>query len=176
MRALSLLLLSLASLGCGDAPSQAPPAQTTPLSPIVEPADRAAAPSAAGEGRDLEADERAGGHTISRHVGKTDEQLRDRLARQRGISAASTWTDRGTAARTVKATLGQARTRLERWSRRSGGRPNLALDWRGREVVGRSLERGARRPVDVTCAVVVLRWDTRRDDFYVLTSYPEVCR
>jgi hypothetical protein len=28
----------------------------------------------------------------------------------------------------------------------------------------------------VACAVVVLRWDVRRDGYYVLTSYPEVCR
>jgi hypothetical protein len=132
--------------------------------------------SAAAEGRDLEADERAGGHTIARHVGKTDQELRERLARQRGISAASTWTDRDTAARTVGATLEQARSRVERWRRRTGGRPNLALEWRGRQVVGRSLERGARTAVDVACGVVVLRWDAPREDFYVLTSYPEVCR
>jgi hypothetical protein len=126
--------------------------------------------------RDLEADERAGGHTLARHVGKTDEDLRDRLRRERGISAASTWTDRETASRVVASTLARGGSRLSRWRHRSGPRPNLALDWRGSAVVGRSLVRGAGAPVDVDCAVIVLRWSTQIGNYFVLTSYPEVCR
>ena len=42
---------------------------------------------------DLEADEALGGHTMARHVGRTDAQLAERLQRERDISAASTYTD-----------------------------------------------------------------------------------
>jgi hypothetical protein len=165
-----------AAAACGDAPAP-PAAAPRPPAAVAEPRGRTDAPEAVSrEGRDLEADERAGGHTLARHVGKTDEELRARLARERGISAASTWTDRETAARVVGATLGQAGRRVGRWTTRTGGRPNLALQWTGRQAIGRSLERGAVGPTDVACAVVVLRWDTRRADYYVLTSYPEVCR
>ena len=50
---------------------------------------------------DLARDEARGGHTLSRHVGRTDEELRERLRRERNISAASTWTDREAAETTV---------------------------------------------------------------------------
>ena len=127
---------------------------------------------------DLSVDEQRGGHTLERHVGKTDEDLRDRLRRERRISAASTYTDRDTAERVVAATLAQARSRVERWADRDGRRPNLALDYRGRpgEVIGRSLSRGRDTLQDCTDAVVVLKWDEGQRDYYVLTSYPEVRR
>ena len=37
--------------------------------------------------RDLAADERCGGHTIDRHVGRTNKQLADRLRQEPQISA-----------------------------------------------------------------------------------------
>jgi hypothetical protein len=126
--------------------------------------------------RDLADDERRGGHTLARHVGRSDADLSARLQRERNIPAASTWSDRETAEHIVAATLGRARPRLERWTARAGGRPNLALDWRGAEPVGRSLRRGAPRSDVVSCATVVLRWSVPDGDFYVLTSYPEACR
>ena len=127
--------------------------------------------------RDLAADEARGGHTLARHVGRTDAQLRDRLRREPGISAASTYGDRETAERVVGATLAWAGTRLRDWAGREGRRPNLALNYTGGaqgRPIGRSLRRGASGPQPCVDAVVVLRWDERRGDFYVLTSYPEV--
>ena len=44
------------------------------------------------------------------------------------------------------------------------------------QFVGRSLRRGQQAAQRCADAVVVLRWDERRDDYYVLTSYPEVRR
>lgn len=123
---------------------------------------------------DLAAAERLGGHTLARHVGKTDAELRDRLARETGISAASTYADRDTAERIVADTLDRFRARLDAWLRRSGSRPNLVLDYRGAPdvVIGRTLKRGESRTRPCTDAVVVLRW--RNDGrYYVLTSYPE---
>jgi hypothetical protein len=52
--------------------------------------------AAAASRRDLGGDESRGGHTLARHVGRTDSQLLDRLAREPRISAASTYTDRAT--------------------------------------------------------------------------------
>jgi Bacterial CdiA-CT RNAse A domain len=128
--------------------------------------------------RNLADDERMGGHTLARHVGKTDAELADRLRREPHISAASTYTDRNIAERSVAAALAASRGKIEAWQRRSGRRPNLALRHvdRSGQIIGRSLSRGQRTPVSCDRGVVVLRWDEQRNRFYVLTSYPEADR
>jgi hypothetical protein len=128
--------------------------------------------------RDLQADERCGGHTIARHVGKTNPQLAERLRQQAGISAASTYPDLQTAETVVGAALAREHRRVAAWSARRGPRPNLALRYRapGPRPIGRSWQRGKVAPDGCFQAVVVLRWDTQRGDFCVLTSYPEVGR
>ena len=156
------------------APAPAPaPAAETREAPAV-PASRA--PAAANTGYDLAGDEARGGHTLARHVGRTDAQLKDRLRREQ-ISAASTYTDRATAEGVIARTLAQQRARVDQWLARQGSRPNLALDYRGdaRETIGRSLNRRSSQTSPCTDAVVVLRWDGGRG-FIVLTTYPEVSR
>lgn len=120
---------------------------------------------------DLGADEERGGHTIERHVGKTERELLARLEREPDISAASSYFDLETAEVVVAAALKQKRDEVDRWSRGSGGRANLALRYGHDEPVGITVERGARRARDVESVVVVLRWTG--DDWYVLTSYPD---
>ncbi len=124
--------------------------------------------------RDLSVDETMGGHTLARHVGRTDEDLADRLRREAHISAASTYTDRATAERVVGAALAAGGRRLEAWQNRQGHRPNLVLRYSGQSgSIGRSLRRGDRVTVTCTRVLVVLRWDEQASRFYVLTSYPE---
>lgn len=152
-RTVSLLLLAfLAALGAASSLSAAPP-------------------------RDLARDEKRGGHTLSRHVGLTDAQLRERLKKDDRISAASTWTDRATAERVVTAALKRNNRRIAEWTGREGTRANLVIDWPGDgKVIGRSLKRGAKEPVPCTRALVVLRWDVESEIYYVLTSYPEASK
>jgi hypothetical protein len=121
---------------------------------------------------DLGRDEQRGGHTLARHVARTDDELRERLARERNISAASTWTDRETAETVVAEALVTERNRVESWMRRGYPRGNLALHYSAGRVIGRSLRRGDARPVDCSSAVIVLRADGP-ESFYVLTTYPE---
>lgn len=124
---------------------------------------------------DLERDEALGGHTIERHVGKTDEELRARLRRESQISAASTYIDLETARRVVGAAVVQSRSRIDAWARRTGSRPNLVLNYTepGGRSIGRSIRRGARVSVTAGRALVVLRWLPREARWIVLTSYPE---
>jgi len=130
------------------------------------------------EVRDLSLDESMGGHTLTRHVGRTDAELAERLRHEPQISAASTWTDRATAERAVGAALASADGKLRSWERRQGRRPSLVLHYTDRSgaSLGRSLWRGERTAVTCTRALVVLKWDDRRDRFYVLTAYPEADR
>ncbi|MEO8483118.1 MAG: RNase A-like domain-containing protein [Acidobacteriota bacterium] len=149
----------------------APPQTSAPATP-------ASAPQPSSESRhDLSVDERRGGHTLARHVGQTDADLADRLDHERGISAASTYTDRVAAERTVARALAMNERRIQTWRTRSGNHPNLALDYRGTagDTIGRSLARGRQSAVPCVDAIVVLRW-RERDDYYVLTSYPEARR
>lgn len=129
-------------------------------------------PPAAAPRYDLALDENRGGHTLSKHVGRTDAELRERLAREPNISAASTWTDRDAAEITIAEALRAERGRIDNWLRRGTPRANSALHYNAGRVIGRSLRRGDSRTVDCTRAVIVLRADGY-DSFYVLTAYPE---
>jgi hypothetical protein len=153
--------------GCGQKPSSESGAERS------NDASRARSRQSAGTGQryDLSRDEDRGGHTLRKHVGRTDEQLRQRLKRERNISAASTWTDRASAEETVAAALRAERGKIENWQRRGERRPNLALHFDAGHEIGRSLLRGATEVVACTEAVIVLRADGQA--FYVLTTYPE---
>lgn len=131
---------------------------------------------ASGSIRNLEKDEAAGGHTLKKHVGRTDDQLRERLERERNISAASTWTDLPTAEQAVGTAIAQNQDRINRWLDRTGNRPNLVLDYDGDAThpIGRTMRRGEDQSQPCSHAVVVLKWAEDRD-YYVLTTYPE-CR
>jgi len=124
--------------------------------------------------RDLSQDEAAGGHILRKHVGQTEDQLRERLERERNITGASTYTDRATAEHAVGAAIAQSQGRIQRWLDRSGGHPNLVLDYDSEAPIGRTINRGENQSRPCTHALVVLKY-TGPSNYYVLTSYPE-CR
>lgn len=127
---------------------------------------------------DLQRDERIGGHTLARHVGRTDQQLADRLRQETNISAASTWADELTARRAVWQAVQDNKARIEAWASRQGSRPNLVLNYVQRTggPLGRSLRRGQRVSQPCDRALIVLRWQERDRRWIVLTSYPETRR
>lgn len=127
-----------------------------------------------GPSRDLSQDERVGGHILRKHVGQTEQDLRDRLSRERDITGASTYTDRRTAEHVVGAAIAKSQGRIQNWLARSGRRPNLVLDYDGDEPIGRTMNRGENQSRPCTHALVVLR-SNGPNSYYVLTSYPE-CR
>jgi hypothetical protein len=125
--------------------------------------------------RDLSIDDARGGHTLKRHVGRTDDQLRERLQHEKNISAASTYSDRETAERVVGTAIQNNRDKVQRWMERGERRPNLVLDYtEPSDAIGRVMNRGAMGSVPCDHAIMVLRADGATD-YYVLTSYPE-CR
>jgi hypothetical protein len=124
---------------------------------------------------DLSIDEARGGHTLARHVARTDDQLKQRLQQERNISAASTYTDRQTAERAVGRSLRESDARIRQWFGRGERRPNLVLDFSDpTNSLGRVLYRGAMGSVPCDHAIVVLK-AAGAQDYFVLTSYPE-CR
>jgi hypothetical protein len=133
------------------------------------------APPFAERRHDLSQDEAAGGHTLRKHVGRTDADLRERLARERDISAASTWNDRASAESAIGAAISDQGAKISRWLERDR-HPNLVLDYGGDSAhpFGRTLRRGEDRVEPCAHAVIVLRWDGA-NSYHVLTAYPE-CR
>ena len=127
---------------------------------------------------DLQRDEQRGGHTLARHVGRTDQQLADRLRQEPNISAASTWADELTARRAVWQAVQDNQARIQAWASRQGNRPNLVLNYvrRAGAPLGRSLRRGQRVSQPCDRALIVLRWQDRERRWIVLTSYPETRR
>lgn len=164
------LLIVTVGLGC-----QVPDQRTSPANRGIARTGQSAA-RVSGAARDLAQDESAGGHTLRKHVGRTDDQLRERLRHERNISAASTWTDRETAEHAVGIAVEQNRDKIDRWLNRSEGHPNLVVDYDGDASlpIGRSLRRNAGQPEPCAHATIVLKW-AGANDYYVLTSYPE-CR
>jgi len=164
---LSVLVVTLS--GCH-------PPQQESLPYTHRPSQPGQSPRLAGPDRDLSQDEQSGGHTLRKHVGRSDDELRERLEREPGISAASTYTDRQSAEHAVGIALDENRDRIQRWLQRRGRHANLVLDYNGNPnyPMGRSLHRGQDQSQPCSNAIVVLRWDGP-GHYYVLTSYPE-CR
>jgi hypothetical protein len=124
--------------------------------------------------RDLSQDEAAGGHVLRKHVGQTDDQLRQRLEEEPNISAASTYTDRAMGERVIGAAIAENRSRIQRWLERPGKHTNLVLDYDSPGPIGRTLKRGESQARPCSHALVVLKYDAP-GSYHVLTSYPE-CR
>lgn len=164
-----LLVLALGSLtACQSPPANGNASASTAPGKMEAHAEGQTAP------RDLSQDEALGGHVLRKHVGQTDDELRDRLRRERNISGASTYTDRAAAERAIGDALGRNRDRIQHWIERPGGHANLVLDYDSDQPLGRTLNRGDSQPRPCSHAVVVLKYDPP-GSYHVLTSYPE-CR
>ena len=169
-----LLFLALLALALLVSPAcLAPQTTSNQASPPAKP-EPASSAAPAGPVRDLSQDEADGGHTLRKHVGRTDDELRQRLRHERNIAAASTWTDRAAAEQAVGVTIAQNRNKISSWLDRPS-RANLVLDYDGDPAhpIGRTLDRDASQAAPCSHAVIVLK---RTDNlYYVLTAYPE-CR
>ncbi|MEC1423547.1 ribonuclease YeeF family protein [Bacillus subtilis] len=120
-------------------------------------------------GGGLAAHEAKGGHLIDRHIGKTDEELLQRLQKNKKIRASSSFTDRPTAEKVANETLTKYKKEIEVWLN-SDIDDTLPLPYRGTEVIGRGVRRGSNEVKDMTNARIVLR--KNKDGSFILTGYP----
>ena len=157
-----LIILAYLFFHRGSKPAEAPPKPAEHVA--LEPTAR----------YDLDRDEARGGHTLQRHIGKTDAELRERLDSE-SISTDSTYTDRATAEMAVAAATRENHDRIDRWLHRPGGHSNLVLDYDSNEPVGRSMRRDDSHSFPCSHTVVILKW-VNANQYYVLTSYPECWR
>ena len=122
---------------------------------------------------DLRAEEAAGGHTIQRHVEKSEAALRARLARETSIPAASSFTDIATAEREIAAALHHRSAAIDVWAQASGGSPVHAFTYNANRVVGHGVVRATGKLQEMTKVQIVLRktsFGGRKA--FLLTAYP----
>ena len=119
----ALAFLAVALSGCGPSGTATPARQNAAPPASSPPAIEQLRATPPETSHDLSADEALGGHTLQRHVGKSDADLIARLEREPSISSASTYTDRVTAESVVGAALRRDNRAFTSWRARSGRRP-----------------------------------------------------
>jgi hypothetical protein len=113
------------------------------------------------------------GHLLKKHVGESYEDLARRLAKE-PIDAASSFTDRVVAERSVKETIDANKGKIADWLA-SGSKTPLAISHTMSEPLGISVPRGV--PVGVPASnvrVILVRDATFPDGYAILTGYPEL--
>ncbi|MFB7802573.1 ribonuclease YeeF family protein [Bacillus subtilis] len=125
-------------------------------------------------GGGLAAHEAKGGHLIERHIGKTDEELIERLRTDPNphITASSTFKDRATAERIANSVLNDPKNikKIENWID-NPKKPKLMLKYKGDgEIIGRSVTRNSELVENVTNAKIILKKDNNGN--FILTGYP----
>jgi len=120
-------------------------------------------------GGGLKAHEGAGrGHTLSRHVGLTDDQLRARLAQ---VPRASTFRDRALAEDAVSGALTANRSGLQYWVKHSS-EDVLVIEQKFNREIGRSIAKGEAGSQGASKARIVLFRDGSPLGYHVRTAYP----
>jgi hypothetical protein len=121
----------------------------------------------------LEAQERAGGHTLARHVDKDDAWLADRLANDPRILAASSFNSLADARLAIRAALTEHRARINNWANTTARNKRRAWGYDGSFFAGRVFERGDADgvPDRSTDLKVVLKADGK-GGCTLLTAYP----
>ena len=122
----------------------------------------------------LVAEETAGGHTIARHVGRTEAQLRMRLASETRITASSTFRTLADAEKVVGEGLRANRAVIEAWAKTAATNQSKALSHSAGRVVGFGVVRATNTVEQMTNVTIVIRKVQQSDRIYfVLTAYPK---
>lgn len=122
--------------------------------------DLSASPIAPGGG--LAAHEAAGGHTLAGHVGKSEQELKNRLGSEPRLAATSTLTDGATADRVVAETLANPTNAddVSAWlAKGARGHQKAALVQDCGRPIGLILRRGAAGAVGGSVVKVILQRD-----------------
>ena len=121
----------------------------------------------------LDTHERAGGHTILKHVGKTDEQLARRFIDEPERTLSSTFTDRPTAERAIERVISQNQSILDKWM--SGDRYKKILHGELDDIVGRILVRDTGDLVSSSnVRIVLVRDASMSNGWRIQSAFPNL--
>ncbi|GAB3199832.1 hypothetical protein GCM10027062_17580 [Nocardioides hungaricus] len=112
----------------------------------------------------------AGGHTLSRHVGRSPEWLHARVLDHPTARFASAFRDEDVAERAVYAVMRTHRFEIEAWL--NGRNRQLVLNERHREVLGIAVDKAGNVLESSGARVVLARRANMPEGFVVRTAYP----
>jgi Bacterial CdiA-CT RNAse A domain len=127
--------------------------------------------SAAGPRRTVEAQDAAGGHTIERHVGKSEAWLRKRLEMETDKKFTSSFRNEAIANRVQGRMVNRCQDQIQAWLKSGKTRP-LQLEIDMHEPVGIIVERGKSGSVVTTKATAYIARDNSAQGWHFVTSYP----
>ncbi len=125
----------------------------------------------------LQLQENAGGHTIARHVGKTDAWLVNRYNGNYNISGASTYASDATATQHIQSALDIAQGGYSAWEPNANVGSRRAITTNLGYTVGRGVNAPTQRPADVQDVedldrLVTVIEKSGGGACFLLTSYP----
>jgi len=118
-------------------------------------------------------DEKFLGHTLARHVGKSQDWLEGRLVGDRHKKFASTYNNLEIANKIIKEVILENSAKIKDWLENKPNKKRLSLNKEFKEKIGIVLMRGETKTRDCNVAVLVLKRVSREvKDFFIITSYP----
>lgn len=123
-------------------------------------------------GGGLDFHEAAGGHTLERHVGKTEAELAQRLDSEKRISAASSFTYRSVAEAAIAEAMSIKQSAIDSWMKKQSNRYTIKYD--ARKIIGITMRRGASKATPTSRLRIVLQRSTKLPPgYFIYTAYPE---
>lgn len=115
--------------------------------------------------------EHSGGHTLARHVGKTEDDLRRRLADSRRLTNASAFESAAQAERATSAALRRHRDEIAAWLR--SGQNQIRIDTSLPFETGTTVSRDGSTKMVEGLRMILRRDPTMPDGFRVHTAFPQ---
>jgi len=123
-------------------------------------------------GGGLDFHEAAGGHTLERHVSKTEAQLAQRLAKENRISSASSFSYRSVAESAIAEAMDTNKSAIDSWVKKKGNRYTIRHD--AHKIIGITLTRGQSKATSTSRLRIVLQRSTKLPPgYFILTAYPQ---
>ncbi len=123
-------------------------------------------------GGGLDFHEAAGGHTLEKHVGKTEVQLAQRLEKDDKISGASSFTYRSVAEAAIAEAMSINQSAIDSWMKKRDNR--YTIDYNANKIIGITMRRGASKATQTSRLRIILQRSAKLPPgYFILTAYPQ---
>lgn len=116
-----------------------------------------------------------GGHTIAKHVGKTEQELRSRLAQEVKLRAVSSFSSLDVAERVLYKAMRANKAGIEAWARHAALGRAKPFTYTASEMVGHGIVRATGKLVQTRKVMFVMKAQQYGGKlYYILTAFPDV--